>query len=270
MTIYQSKQKLVATCESHLGYREGQNNWNKYAENKDLQRWYGWRPQNQPWCDSWGDSMFLEAFGLENAAKMTYQPIGQGSALCRTSAQCYKNHNAWYHSPEVGDEIFFFYSGDINHVGIVVGVSGGIVHTIEGNTSDIGMVARRSYAIGNTVIAGYGRPDWSVVSDDKDTTQPVTPPVVTPVSPSVALNCTIKLPMLRKGDGLRERSAYKPWVKAMQELLIANGCGVGADGADGEFGNNTFLAVVKFQEDRGLDADGIVGALTWAALAEVK
>jgi len=35
---------------------------------------------------------------------------------------------------------------------------------------------------------------------------------------------------------------------------------------DGNFGNQTQMAVMAFQRSKGLKADGIVGALTWAAL----
>lgn len=43
------------------------------------------------------------------------------------------------------------------------------VTTIEGNTSD--MVARRTYRRGDSSIAGYGRPNWVVVSETENTTQ---------------------------------------------------------------------------------------------------
>jgi peptidoglycan hydrolase-like protein with peptidoglycan-binding domain len=36
--------------------------------------------------------------------------------------------------------------------------------------------------------------------------------------------------------------------------------------ADGEFGDNTELAVKAFQRKSGLEDDGIVGAATWEAL----
>jgi peptidoglycan hydrolase-like protein with peptidoglycan-binding domain len=35
---------------------------------------------------------------------------------------------------------------------------------------------------------------------------------------------------------------------------------------DGKFGNNTKNAVIAFQKSHGLDADGIVGKMTWTEL----
>jgi N-acetylmuramoyl-L-alanine amidase len=49
-------------------------------------------------------------------------------------------------------------------------------------------------------------------------------------------------------------------------MLKDAGYDVGKWGCDGEFGNDTNRAVVEFQKDKGLEADGIVGPLTWAAL----
>lgn len=55
-------------------------------------------------------------------------------------------------------------------------------------------------------------------------------------------------------------------VKELQENLIKLGYSVGIDGADGDFGNNTLVAVKQFQSENGLDADGIVGNLTKQAI----
>lgn len=56
-------------------------------------------------------------------------------------------------------------------------------------------------------------------------------------------------------------------VKTVQILLIHKfGISCGSSGADGDFGDVTDSAVKKFQEIKGLDADGCVGPLTWAAL----
>ena len=53
-------------------------------------------------------------------------------------------------------------------------------------------------------------------------------------------------------------------------MLIAKGYSCGAAGADGDFGAGTYNAVKKFQAANGLEADGIVGANTWAALLKTE
>ena len=60
------------------------------------------------------------------------------------------------------------------------------------------------------------------------------------------------------------------YVKKAQQLLIAKGYSCGAAGADGDFGAGTYNAVKKFQVANGLEADGIVGAKTWAALLKTE
>ncbi|MBQ9990190.1 MAG: peptidoglycan-binding protein [Lachnospiraceae bacterium] len=57
-------------------------------------------------------------------------------------------------------------------------------------------------------------------------------------------------------------------VKALQEKLASIGYAPGS--ADGSFGTKTKAAVIAFQGDAGLTADGVVGAKTWAALDEIK
>lgn len=247
MTVKQAIQKLIAYTITQIGYHEGGGNYTKYAESVDLQRWYGWVPQNQPWCDIFVDSMYLAVFGLLNAAKMTYQVIGNGSALCRASAQFYKDHNAWFSSPRAGDQVFFYSGGAINHTGIVEKVTGGIVYTIEGNSSD--MVARRSYRLGDPYIAGFGRPDWSVVADGVDDDTVETP----------AVDDYAYYPMLQVGS-------VGEYVEKLQTALINAGYDVGPDGADGEYGGNTRAAVIAFQTAKNLEIDGVVGPETWAAL----
>lgn len=55
-------------------------------------------------------------------------------------------------------------------------------------------------------------------------------------------------------------------VKALQETLISLGFSCGKWGADGEFGEATEKAVIDFQKENGLTADGIAGSKTKAAL----
>ncbi|WP_420718456.1 GH25 family lysozyme [Streptomyces sp. H51] len=60
-----------------------------------------------------------------------------------------------------------------------------------------------------------------------------------------------------------KKGASGQTVKTIQYLLNAHGAALTVDGA---FGTNTYNAVVAFQSANGLDADGVVGPLTWAAL----
>lgn len=69
-----------------------------------------------------------------------------------------------------------------------------------------------------------------------------------------------QLPVLKKGD---EGGA----VLSMQTLLIHKwGISCGPDGADGDFGANTKQALEKLQQTLKLEADGICGPKSWAAI----
>ena len=57
-------------------------------------------------------------------------------------------------------------------------------------------------------------------------------------------------------------------MKALQQELIRKGYDCGASCADGIFVKNTEVALKRFQQDHGLDTDGICGPLTYAALEE--
>ena len=253
MTESEAKQKLVNWCNAEVGTREGSNNWNKYAADPRITQLLGWNAQNLAWCDIFTDEAFIACFGLQIGTAMTYQQIGSGSALCRTSASFFKANNAWYHSPELGDVIFFYSAGDINHQGIVTAVSGNTVTTVEGNSSD--MVARRTYRTGNKSIAGYGRPKWSLAAQDQSAE--LTSPSGD-VSSENGLITTLKKGMI--GDA----------VKALQQKLISLGYSCGPYKDDGEYGTDTMKAVTQFQEDHGLTVTGEVDAKTLAALNSAK
>jgi len=64
-------------------------------------------------------------------------------------------------------------------------------------------------------------------------------------------------PTIKEGD---EGDA----VKMLQELLLSFGYDPGP--VDGVFGAQTKAAVISFQDDLGLEPDGIVGPQTWAML----
>lgn len=63
-------------------------------------------------------------------------------------------------------------------------------------------------------------------------------------------------PVLRKGS-------KGEWVKILQGRLVVNGYKLAVDGI---YGEKTRIAVLMYQEDKGLQVDGIVGKNTWAKL----
>lgn len=77
-------------------------------------------------------------------------------------------------------------------------------------------------------------------------------------APSGGTGTSSSRPLLR----LRSRGDA---VRALQEALVGAAL-LAASDADGIFGQGTLAAVRKFQESKGLTADGMVGAATWEAL----
>lgn len=253
VTNNEAKKALIAVAVSNLGYRETGDNVTKFAAGTWDNTFYGWELQGQPWCDVYADYCYCQTFGNEKGAAMTYQRLGAGSALCSASAQYYKNNDAFFNYPETGDQAFFYYNGAINHTGIVETVNGSRENwnsftCIEGNSSD--MVARRTYYRGNSVIAGFGRPKWGLVTDGNINL------------PSTSTSSAVSTPI----QTVTRFGNKGSQVKELQEKLIKLGYSCGKDGADGDFGLNTLNAVLKFQRDYSLEVDGVAGPLTISAI----
>ncbi|MBQ4254272.1 MAG: peptidoglycan-binding protein [Erysipelotrichaceae bacterium] len=251
MTVEQAKEKVLNLARAEIGYHEQGDNWTKYAQDLDRTNWYNGPKNGFAWCDVFVDWLFWKSFGDPLGREMICQPTGSAGAGCLYSAQYYKNAGRWFQIPDVGDQIFFTYSpGEYSHTGIVESVQNGIVTTIEGNTSD--QVARRQYTNGSSNIAGYGRPRWELASGQSSGGG-------TPGgSGSSSADYGRILKMGMRGDD----------VKKLQEDLQKLGYDLGRWGADGDFGNDTLNAIRKFQSERGLEADGEAGPITFAALKE--
>ena len=151
----------------------GQENFTKYARDMAEHRgFYMGSKQGYPWCDVFVDWCFAQAYGVQNARKLLCQPILSRGAGCRHSFTYYQVAGRIFFYPQPGDQIFFRREGQICHTGIVTGVADGVVFTVEGNTSDEegvipngGCVTEKSYPIDSPNIAGYGRPDYSLVNE---------------------------------------------------------------------------------------------------------
>lgn len=155
---------VVAAAKSQLGYREGINNNNKYAQ----QICPGLN--HQPWC-----AIFVSwCFNKAHATKLIDGQYSWGFAACTDAFRRFKRAGLLVpkRSARPGDIVFFnFDSVSITqeHVGIVVesAKTWGLV-TIEGNTC--AEHATGSQANGNGVykrnrpygvIAGVIRPKWT-------------------------------------------------------------------------------------------------------------
>lgn len=168
---------VLAVAAKYVGYLEkksakylddmtknaGYNNYTKFA--RDYKTHTGLNLQGQPWCDMFVDECMIEAYGLEKAKEM----LGGFSAYTPTSANMYKAVGRWTTgTPKPGYQIFFKNSSRICHTGFVERVTSTMVYTIEGNTSSAagviangGSVARKSYKLNYSRIAGYGIPNYS-------------------------------------------------------------------------------------------------------------
>lgn len=269
--VYYNPQKVIDWAYSQVGYHEGANNWNKYAEIMDkVKDFYNGIKQNQPYCDVWLDCGFYVCYGREAALYLLCQPEKSCGAGCKYSAQYYDEAGRFYRSgPEPGDQIFFGTDWDhVNHTGLVVAVKNGRVYTIEGNTSN--MVAERNYALDGGGIFGYGRPRWGNPEDGEAEApaddEPAPEKPESPADPAEdAYHYSVQLPLVRKGD----RNGY---VWTIQAILIELGYDCGnkrlfqREKPDGIFGDATEKAVAAFQREHGLIPDGEVGGDTWAVL----
>lgn len=233
--------KLIDYALGEVGYLEkatnnelnsktanaGQNNFTKYGLAQGC--------NGQPWCDAFVDYCFIQCYGTEGAKSL----LCGFSNYTPTSASYFKTNGIYTtRNPKPGDVIFFKNSSRICHTGIVYKVDAAKVYTIEGNTSsgstliaNGGEVAKKSYALSYSRIAGYGRPNYS----------------------------NTNVPQLYKG-------CQGKYVKTLQGKLNEHNILGGRLIVDGDFGTNTYNAVIALQGIHELKKDGIVGPTTWSCL----
>lgn len=223
---------VLSIAESYLGYHEGANNKTIFGDTM-----HALQPRNMdanaPWCDAFVDFVILQTCkrfgqGAETARKVL---CGDFDDYTYASVNLYKKAGRWSQAPHRGDQIFFGGSG---HTGIVEKVYGGVVFTIEGNKGD--EVRKCSYSVNSPSIIGYGHPKYELISG----------------VPTESAQEEYDMPQIKRGSKGKA-------VKVLQVIL-------GGLDIDGSFGPATQAAVLAFQKNHGLEADGIVGPHTWKAL----
>lgn len=251
MTENELREYFLDTAEKYIGYSEASGKHKQilavYNNHKPLARNYTVKP-NDEWCATYVSAMSILA-GLTD--------IIPTECSCQKQIELFKKLGSFVEAdnyvPTRGDIIYYDWGdngrgdniGWADHVGIVSEVKNSQIVVLEGNRKE--SVGYRTIGINGKTIRGFAVPDYAKKADK-----------VVKVETSKG-ECTVNLNVLKKGDEGKQ-------VKALQILLIGYGYKCGTTGADGDFGLNTQKAVKKYQQAKGLTADGIVGEKTWASL----
>ena len=219
----------MATADDIIRIAAGEVGYLEGANNSNK---YGeaYGVNNVQWCVQFVWWVFREA----GASDL----FGQKTARCTILYQNHRDQEVKELAP--GDIVFFDFSGnkvETEHVGIVVSVGSDAIITIEGNTSGTGGEGVHRKTRDRNYISHNFRPKYA----------------------GTAGLLSVNLPLLKMGS-----KGYP--VKTVQRLLIALGYKLPRYGVDGDYGNETAAAVMRYQFDRKLVADGVVGANTWQAL----
>lgn len=172
MAVYLLPDKVVSIALSQVGYKEGANNWNKYAQDLDAIGFYNGKKQNVAWCDVFVDWCVWQAAGKDKARalKALYEPTKDNcGAGCKYSAQYFRKNNAWSDTAVIGSQIFFGKRGEESHTGLVVAIGASTITTVEGNKGN--EVKKCSYSKSDSKIAGYGL----IKYDNQPQSQPTQP-----------------------------------------------------------------------------------------------
>ena len=198
------------------------------------------------WC-----AAFISVIAKESGADMPW------STSCNDQIAWFKSRGLWLgHVTDikVGDIIYYDWdkiaeAKPADHVGIVVDTSNGI-SVIEGNygNADNGetAVSIRKISVDYPYIYGIARPAYADnVPNQNESKQED--------------KIMVAVRELSKGSEGTD-------VKALQVLLIHNGCDIGHCGIDGDFGADTDAAVRQYQQSHNCEVDGVVGQQTWNKL----
>lgn len=248
---------MISSMEKKLGV----------GEPNTIQEWYRQRngaayTGNWPWCDAtitwaavdsgnWDEVCFGTDYAYTVAHAARFALAGQWTAMTQGIQGS---------GIRRGDIVFFDWDGSssigaIDHVGIVTGVSGDAVLTIEGNTANV--CARRARYVHD--IAGFGRPAYKL------------PPVKT--LPTVSLKHVLAA---QKADtaGTQGSAKYRAEGLLVERALKAKGK-LAAKWVDGSLGTLFTVAYSGWQEEysakhklgwTGTDVNGKAGKTSLAAL----
>ncbi len=229
---------VIAALEPYIGTEEHPDGSNNAPPFTDW--YYGWLG---PWCfmtQSWAlaHGGFSDDGGKTlNLARLIglVQTSAKGFAYCPYGAASFAAVGRYNSSPRVGD--LGIVAGQV-HVVLITAVNGdGTVDTIEGNYRNMCTRGRRRVSS----FDGFCHPPY-----DEATGPTPQPSGNVPAFP-----------------GTTRRGSRGPAVRQVQQRLADRGWRLVVDG---DFGPGTDAVVRKFQANKRLEVDGIVGPATWTSL----
>lgn len=252
-------QKFVELAYKWKGYNEANGSHKEIIDvyNSFTPRARGYKVKyTDAWCAS-----FVSAVSIKGG----FTDIIPPECGCGEMIKLFQALGCWIENenrvPNIGDIVFYDWqdngvgdnTGWSDHVGIVSYVSRETFTVIEGNNGDC--VKEVVLKINAKNLRGFAVPKY-----DKEVSKPSE--TVSKPSEGVAKGVktvNIELNVLRNGSEGEQ-------VVTLQTLLKTKGYDIGRYGIDGDFGNDTEEAVEKYQDDHGLEVDGVVGFNTWTSL----
>lgn len=261
--------KIIAVAQAELGYMEknnasnldtktggGNRNFTKYA--RDVGHANG-----LAWCATFVVWVFQQAAGGDKtlASNTLY---GATTAACAANAKKFQAAGKWLQpnqTPKPGDVIFYKKS----HTGVVVGVNGTTVYTIEGNTSgdnaierNGGQVALKQRTVGDGGILGWGSTDVTV---DANMTNPSS------VSSDVSglASSTPSGGATTTGGSMQSQSKFSQLSSLFSGLMSE----AGSRALAGDYSNTDYSSVINSitQPTAGLDLPGMSNAVAGSSEA---
>lgn len=255
MNESQIRQMVVDKAESYVAVKKSSTKHKEivdiYNSHKPLARGYALK-YTDAWC-----SGFVSAVAI--ACDLT--DIIPAEVGCPKHIDLFKKIGAWQESdayvPKPGDIMFYDWqdtgigdnTGGADHVGIVTKVEADKITVIEGNMGTQSVVGYRTMKVNGRFIRGFGVPNYASKATVEVNTE----------KEAIAM---VELRVLRKGMtgndvrqamlALKDRGYYKAYIPK----------------SDKEFGPKMYAAVVAFQKDEKITADGIIGKDTWSHLLE--
>lgn len=256
--------KVVEQAKAWLGRNENDGSHREiidiYNSQRSLPRGY-----KMKYTDSW-----CSAFVSAVAVKLGYTDIIPTECGCEKHTLLFKEKGIWMENdgyvPSPGDIIFYDWEdkgkgdtkGNADHIGIVEAVTGGKIVVIEGNYSN--SVKRRYIDIDGRYIRGFGVPEY----DEEEASVTVFDFQIEATLDGFAFpkygadgRWGLETEEVTKKAVVKRRSAFMyPNLTALVQRIV---------GAvpDGKCGPDTEKAIIAWQKENNLEADGQFGPACW-------